>query len=514
MDEPIEPVSPPSQKGSEKSWGGHMQSGAFWMISLRWAVRLTGLVSTVILARLLLPHDFGIVAMAMVVVGTLEVLNETGQKLALIRLSNPTKDHYDSAWTISALIGAVIALTILVVAPLCATYFHEPRAVLVMQCLALRAVLGGVENIGTIDFRRDLRFDRFFVYNVCPKLASFVVTVTLAFAWRNYWALVAGMLTGQLTQVCLSYAMHRHRPRFTFSKVYEIWSFSLWVFARAVGTQLHSQIDLIAVGGVGGSDTMGRYYVAADVASSPSREINEPIVAVLYPLMSKFRRDIHELRAIYLHALGWSAVICASASTGVALVSEDMTDLLLGPKWVGVAPLMVWLSLAMGLVGLGSGAYSLFDALDLPHVGARMIWLRLALLAAAVIPIAFLTNSVDQIAIARMIASAAFVPGLLLTVSFVTGISAIDFVRTLWRPLAAAGIMAVLVTLLNAVLPWTGPLRLAIDVVVGAVSFSLGLFAFWVASGQPVSPERDLIAFSRSSIGAFRHAVRRFWVKQ
>src|SRR5262245_61504418 len=89
-------------------WGARMLNGALWMIALRWAIRLTGLVSTVMLARLLMPSDFGIVAMAMIVVTTLEIFNQTGQKLVLIRLENPTKDHFDTAWTVSFLIGLAI----------------------------------------------------------------------------------------------------------------------------------------------------------------------------------------------------------------------------------------------------------------------------------------------------------------------------------------------------------------------------------------------------------------------
>src|SRR5689334_546854 len=150
---------------TELSPGRSMLKGSFWMILLRWAIRLIGLVSTVILARLLTPTDFGIVSMAMFVVGMLEVLNQTGQRLAIIRLHDPSREDYDSAWTISLLVGVTIGLLILLIAPFTVVYFHEPRAILVMQCLSLRAVLDGFENIGIVDFRRDLRFDRFFWFN-------------------------------------------------------------------------------------------------------------------------------------------------------------------------------------------------------------------------------------------------------------------------------------------------------------------------------------------------------------
>ncbi len=95
-----------------------MLHGSFWMISLRWALRLTGVVSTVILARLLSPADFGVVAAAMIVVGMLEMFNQTGQRLALIRIPEPAREHYDSAWTISVLIRLGVGVAIFLIAPL------------------------------------------------------------------------------------------------------------------------------------------------------------------------------------------------------------------------------------------------------------------------------------------------------------------------------------------------------------------------------------------------------------
>src|SRR6201996_9212138 len=92
--------------------GRKMLNGSIWLIGLRWAVRLTGVISTLVLARLLSPSDFGVVAIAMVVVGMFEVLSWNGQELAIIRHDTPNRDHYNTAWTISALIGAVIALAI------------------------------------------------------------------------------------------------------------------------------------------------------------------------------------------------------------------------------------------------------------------------------------------------------------------------------------------------------------------------------------------------------------------
>ena len=140
--------------GGQAGPGTDMLRGSAWMIMLRWTLRLTGVVSTVILARLLTPNDFGVVAIAMIVVGMFEMLSATGQSQAIIRHSDPTREHYDTAWTISVIIGFGIGTAIFLIAPLTNIYFHDERSIMVMQCLSLRAIMSGFENIGMLNFER------------------------------------------------------------------------------------------------------------------------------------------------------------------------------------------------------------------------------------------------------------------------------------------------------------------------------------------------------------------------
>jgi O-antigen/teichoic acid export membrane protein/glycosyltransferase involved in cell wall biosynthesis len=469
------------------------------MIALRWSIRLTGLVSTIVLARLLVPADFGIVAMAMVVVGMLELLNQTGQKLAIIRHHAPTRDHYDTAWTLSVIFGVLIGVAIFLLAPFTSIYFHEPRAVPVMRWLALRAVIGGFENIGTVNFRRDLQFNRFFRYNISAKLTSFVVTIVAAIILRNYWALVIGIVASQLALNVASYVMHPYRPRFSLAKLREIGPFSGWTWFRTIGIYLNSQIDQVAVGGVFGASAMGRYSVAADLAASPLDEINGPMVAVLYPVMSRVQRDTVRLRHLYLRTLYWSAIICASASLGVTMVAHDMVRVVLGEKWLTVEPLVGWLALSAGLLGLSSGAYTTFDALGKPHLGARMQWVRLLFLALAIVPVALLAPLPRWVAGTRMVVTALFMPTLFMAIGRELDVTWRDYLKALWRPFSAAAAMALLILPINLMLS-PSTIRLLVDILVGAFSFSTVLFFLWWLSGRPDSPERDALLFVRRNV--------------
>ncbi len=479
----------------------HMLRGSIWMIALRWAIRLTGAVSTIFLARLLAPSDFGIVAMARIFVGLLEILNQTGQKLAIIRNPDPTREDYDTAWTLSVMVGLCIAVAIVALAPLTRLYFADPRVVPVMQCLALRAAMSGFENIGTVNFRRDLQFDRFFVYNVLPKLINFVITVAAAVLLRNYWALVIGMLSYQVVLNVLSYVMHPYRPSFSLAKVGEIWSFSFWTLFKMIGNYLNAQVDDFAVGGIAGAAGMGRYSVASDVASSPSQELNAPMVAVLYPVMAAVQGDRERLRALYIRTLCWSAIICAAASVGIASVAHDFVQVVLGPKWTDVEPLMGWLALSAGVLGLALCAYTTFDAIGMPYLGARMQWVRLLLLVAAIAPVAYFTRNPELIAITRLIVTVVFIPNLFFVVGSAIGLSPLDYWNGLWRPFAAAALMGGVLILFNKVLPAEGALRLLLDVLWGGAVYLVTILLLWRWSGKPDTPEKDIATFLHARTG-------------
>jgi O-antigen/teichoic acid export membrane protein len=199
-----------------------MIRGSMWTVGLRWSLRLTGLVNIIILARLLTPGDFGIVAIATMIVGMVEIFTQAGQTAALIRHPNPTRDHYDSAWTISVLLGLAVGVLILAFAPITTAYFREPRAHLVVEILAFRTMISGAQNIAVLNFRRNLQFDKQFWFSVTPSFVALVVTVGAAIVLKNYWALVIGLMAEQVAEFVLSYAMEPYRPRFRFNKIREI----------------------------------------------------------------------------------------------------------------------------------------------------------------------------------------------------------------------------------------------------------------------------------------------------
>ena len=481
-----------------------MVRGSAWSIGLRWSVRLTGFISTVILARLLTPSDYGIVAIATLIVGTLEIFTQTGQYNAIVRHPNPTREHYDSVWTVSLLLGLGLGLMIWAMTPLTTAYFHEPRAAPVVEILAVRTMMLGLQNVGIINFSRDLNFGRQFYFNMIPRLVSFFVTVGFAIVLRNYWALVIGIVSQNIAAVILSYVMDSYRPWFCFKKVREIWSFSIWSLFKNLGLYVNSQIDKIAVGGFAGAAAMGRYDVAQDVAISPSQELINPVVNALMPVMAKVQNDVEKRRELYLTTLSWSALICASAGVGVALVAEDMTDLILGPKWHDVWPLIPWFALTWGIAGLTSGVTSVLLALGHAYKSARLQWTRNACFAIAIFPVAYIYRDLEAIVITRFLVTLVVSPTIFYALSRVLDLSMRDFAAALWRPVTAGAVMGGIVWAINTGLAFRGPPRLVLDIVIGAIVYGAALMALWAASGRPLGFERKVWDWARPRLALAR----------
>ena len=193
-----------------------MAIGAAWMTLFTVANRLQGLISTIILARLLVPEDFGIIAMAMSMIAGVELLTALGLEVVLVQHPNPKEHHFRSAFTANVVLGMLAGVIVALLAEPIGAFFDEPRLVPVMWVLASSAIIHGFENIHTTWFQKDLQFQRDFLHRFVPRLLSFFVTIPLAFYLRSYWALVAGMLFASISSVLFGYYLRPAMPRFGF----------------------------------------------------------------------------------------------------------------------------------------------------------------------------------------------------------------------------------------------------------------------------------------------------------
>jgi O-antigen/teichoic acid export membrane protein len=466
--------------------------GAAWSIVLRWSVRLLGLVSTFILARILEPADFGLVAMAMLIVGFVDAWLSFGLDTALIQNQSATREHYDTAWTLRLMQSAVLAVGIAAAAPLAAAAFNEPRVATVLWVICPALLLGGLSNIGVIAFRKELEFHREFKLQIISKLVGFVVTLSAAAWLRNYWALVIGIITAQGMGCALSYLMHPFRPRFSLARIRELWSFSQWMLIASIGHFFETKADEILVARLGSTRELGLYSVAAELGNMPGSEIAAPLNQALMPGFSKLQHSPPGLATAYLNVLGSVSALTFPAGIGLAMVAHEAVLVFLGSQWLDAIPLLSVLAVFGGIRASNSLAGSLMLGSGRVATAAAFGWMNTALLLAIALPLVG-THGAQGIAWAKLAGAMILAIVIFAAVMRVTGISVKQIVARLWRTLVASALMAVAVSLLPA-LSGGVLVALIVKVLVGVGSYAAALILLWRLAGCPDGAERFFLS--------------------
>lgn len=468
--------------------------GALFVLAARWADQVIGFASTIILARLLVPEDIGIVAMASLVVSLVDVLLDLGVNVALIQNRDAAQAHYDTAWTLRLAQTAVATAVVVVIAPLAGAYFKDPRVVPVLQAMAFTFLITGIENIGVIVFQKEMTFAADFRFLLWKRLAGFLATVVAAWLLRSYWALVIGALAGRAIGTVISYFIHPMRPRLSLTKAREIFGLSQWLMIRGIGNFVELNLHRFVVGGRAAAGVMGAYSLADDVAKLPSTVLLAPLNRVLFPAFVAAKHNAEELKRIFLLAQGVQTLIVVPAAMGLVLVADEAVRVLLGERWLSAVPFVQVLA-PVGMVWsiTNAGGYVLL-ALGRVRALTSILWLRIVLFAA----VAFLLvphAGALQIAWLRLV-FALF--GLVAFIGWVRyampDLQVREVIASVVRPFAAVAVMSGAVLAVGQVDFGASPVAVILiaKVAVGAVAYVGTLLLVWQLFGRPAGAESYL----------------------
>jgi lipopolysaccharide exporter len=477
-----------SQVGSVR---GDVIKGVFWTVCARWILRGVGLISTILLARLLMPRDFGLMAMATVVIGFLEVLFSQGVDTALIQNASATRAHWDTAWTIRVVQGTAMAGLLVVLAPFASRLYGAPRMTMIMPILAIGTLAASMENIGPVAFRKDLQFHRDFQFMVAKKLIQFVIVLVLALIWRDYRALMVGIVFGAVASTGLSYTLHPFRPRWSLAKAPEIWGFSFRLAAINLAGYVNGNAEKLVIGGIAGAEKTGIYYVGDEIAELPYTELVAPTSRVTVPSFAKIKHDPDRLKSAVLKVLGFVALLSIPASAGLVVVSDNLVTVILGPRWADAAPVIQLCAVSGGFLALNSIFGNLLMVLGRLKTLACVAYVNALLFGILLFPAVAHYGILGAAGLKGALAAASFaVYGRLASIAI--GASLLEIFAVLWRPLGSAILMAS--ACLSIVGFFASPgASLASQITLGAVSYSAAICALWMAWGCPEGAERDLL---------------------
>jgi O-antigen/teichoic acid export membrane protein len=476
-----------------------MANGIAWMVAARLTDRAIGVVSTLILARLLVPADFGLVAMATAIGGILELMGAFSFDMALIQHRQAERRHYDTVWTFGVIFGCSCALILTLLAAPAAAFYHEPRLQAVVHVLALSYLINAFSNVGVVAFRKELEFGKEFLFILVRRLVTFTITIGLAWWLHSYWALVAGMTAGRLVNVIMSYCMHHYRPRLCLSAAGELFHFSKWLLINnALFFMLHDGATFL-IGRIFGAAELGVYTVSYEISNLPSTELVAPINRAAFPAFSKMQ-DNAQISHAYLGLVGMIALLILPVGVGIAAVAEPLVLTALGAQWASATPLIQLLALHGALAALQGNNGTVWLAMGKP----RATTVAAAMFLATLFPALYFClhrYGIIGAGYAYLLANAATLPYGLWMSQRLLGFSWRAVAAALWRPLAAVTLMYCVVQLVNQAMAGSVPaLRLVAGVAAGAACYAGTALALWWLAGRPDGAESSVInkRFSRA----------------
>ena len=315
------------------------------------AQRGIALLRILVLARILVPDDFGLIAIATLTVESMLLLTDFGLLPALVQKQERRNRDYEVAWTLGLVRAVAIAGIVIAAAPAIAALFDEPRAVALLRVLALRPVLQACASMRLADLTRELRFRPLGLIVIAGVIVETFVAIALAPS-LGVWALVAGALAGAGVAMAMSFVMAPWRPRLAFDRATArpLLRFGRWIFVTGVLAVVGNAFLQSVISRRLGTAELGLYFMAAKLAMLPGEVAAEVVGGVAFPVYARLQSDrVKATRTFRAILVGLGALLIPAYVWLIALAPSLVQDVL-GPKWEGAAPVLRVLGLA-GLLG-------------------------------------------------------------------------------------------------------------------------------------------------------------------
>jgi len=451
-------------------------SGLKWVGGAKFSSQLVSWAATLLVMRLLLPRDYGLMAIVSVVTTVLGHVAELGIGASVIQSREITREDLAKISGLIMVVSIAVFLALCAAAPLIAAIYEMPRLRLLIQVAGAQFLISGIATLPQALAQREFRFKWLAVIEVCWVLAASATTLALAWVGAGVWALVAGSLAGALVRMLMLSARGIVWPSFRLAGVRKFLAVGGAVMFGRITWQVVYQSDVIIGARRLGAADIGTYSVAQQLATLPMQRIMGVLNQVALPAVARLQDEKERLRQRLLQATRMLTAISVPALWGISAVAPELVGTILGGKWhSAIFPLQA-ISLVVPLRMI-SGIYATAGL----GIGRAALDFRNNIVAAIVLPSAFFTGT--QYGLNGLAASWLLAIPLIFTVNFprlgrALSTTVGDVARAVWRPAAAGLVMYALVVASRIALAGTTDLlRLVALISVGAASYLVVLHA-------------------------------------
>ncbi len=441
---------PASAAATQRGLDDSLMRGLAWTGAIKWATQLFSWGSMLVIARILTPADFGLVGMATIYLGLVQLINEFGLGAAIIRQRNLTEDQIAELGGLSAAFGVFLWGVSILVSGFIATFFGEPAVRWIVIALGSTFVLSALRVLPKSLLARELRFKRASALNGIEGLVAPAVTLGLAILGYRYWSIVFGSIAGSFVATGFGLYWRHHRLAFPrgLAKIAEPLKFGWHIVGARVAWYLYSTADFTIVGRMFNKNVLGGYNFAWTLASLPVTRIGDLVAQVTPAIFSAVQDDQAALRRYLLRLTEGLALVTFPFSVGLALVAEDFIHVMLGSQWsVAVVPLRLLAFYA------GFRCITLLFPQVLAAVGRSRSQMMLSILGLIVMPPLFFIGGrlgdVAGVAWAWIVGYPIVMFPAFWQVFAITGIRTREYIATLWPAILGTALMAAVVLALQ-----------------------------------------------------------------
>lgn len=417
--------------------------GMRWTLLGQWATMVLQIGGTIVLARLLDPGDFGLVAMVVAITAFADQLRSLGLGQVLTLAASINHRQASTLFWFNLVVGALLAVAVAALGPLLGAFYGRAELAGIALALASVYVVESLSVQHNALLLRQLRFRVVAVRGFLAKLLSVVASIVCALAGMGYWSLVVGLIIGSLASTVFTVSAVRwvpSRPGWA-PGMRPLLSFGGGVSVFYVLNYLSRNADNILIGKVLGADALGLYTRAYTLLLQPIHQINRPIGAVAQPALAAIRGDAAAYRAYFLTLVRGLGFIGMPATAVLAVLAEDMVTVLLGARWLEVADVFRLLAVAGILQVVAYTNGWLYATTDRAWAMARWGLVSRPLVIASFV--VGLPWGITGVAAAYATVQLVLLPFGFHYATRGTPVSTTDIAGAMWRPLLLSALVAV-----------------------------------------------------------------------
>lgn len=330
------------------SFGRRAARGAVYSAAAQGARIGFTILSTIVVARLLTPADYGVIAMAAPITGFILLFQNLGFNHALIQSPNLAQGQVNALFWINIVASVAIALVILAIAPLAGLFYDDARPAQIMAASAITVLITGSALQHKALLNRDMRYRDLSIIDVANSATTFLATVGLALALRSYWALWLGGFLGAVASAVMAWRLDRWRPslKVEWTGVRALVSFGANITGFNLLNFAARNLDNVLIARFWGAGPLGLYDRCYKLMMFPLQNINGPASRIVLPILARLRDEPQRYRRSFLLTLQALSLVTVPGVVAAATCSDRLVPFLLGANWSGASPIFFWLSLA------------------------------------------------------------------------------------------------------------------------------------------------------------------------